>query len=320
MNAPLLLIGTGPMAEGYAAVMQSLGQPFTVVGRGEASAARFAAATGVEAVTGGLARFLQEQDISVFKSAVVATGTESLMSCVGALAGTGITKILVEKPAAISIEELLESRSFLESCSASIYVAYNRRYYASVLESLRLIEEDGGLQSIHFEFTEWAHRIEPLQKAPGVKENWFFANSTHVVDLAFYLGGEPVNWKAYSKKGITTWHEKVNFAGAGVTSEEVLFSYLSNWESAGRWSLELLTRNRRIYLKPLEQLFIQPKGSLKAEPHLFDDALDRQFKPGLYLQVRNFLSEHPDLLGIEDHIRRSTDIYAPILEGSGIHG
>lgn len=31
-------------------------------------------------------------------------------------------------------------------------------------------DADGDLGSIHFEFTEWAHKIEPLDKAPSVKQ------------------------------------------------------------------------------------------------------------------------------------------------------
>lgn len=319
MSSPVLLIGTGPMAEGYAAVLQALHQPFKVIGRGEASAARFAAATGVQPVTGGLTRYLEEAGHEAFHHAIVATGTENLMDCVRSLLNAGIRKILVEKPAAISIDELLRHEPELLPHAGNLFIAYNRRYYASVTEAQRLIQEDGGLETLHFEFTEWAHRIEPLQKAPGVKENWFFANSTHVVDLAFYLAGDPAHWKAYSKKGTTAWHEKTNFAGAGITSKGVLFSYLSNWESAGRWSIELLTRNRRIYLKPLEQLFVQMKGSVALEPHLFDDSADKQFKPGLYLQVKNFLKEQPSLLTMGEHIERSRNIYAAILEGSGVH-
>lgn len=319
MHEKVLLIGTGPMAEGYAAVLQALNCSFTVIGRGESSAARFETNTGVHPVTGGLTTFLAAQPRGSYQSAIVATGTENLMDCMISLLRAGIRKILVEKPAAISIDELLRHEGELLPAAGSIFVAYNRRYYASVREAQRLIAEDGGLQSIHFEFTEWAHRIEPLQKAPGVKENWFFANSTHVVDLAFFLAGDPVNWKAWSKKGNTTWHEKTSFAGAGITTNEVLFSYLSNWESAGRWSIELLTRNRRIYLKPLEQLFIQLKGSVAVEPHVFDDAADQQFKPGVYRQVQEFLQEQPSLLTIGAHIERSRNIYATILEGSGIH-
>lgn len=49
----------------------------------------------------------------------------------------------------------------------------------------KIIAEDGGITSFNFEFTEWAHVIEKLDYPREVFENWFFVNSTHVVDLAF---------------------------------------------------------------------------------------------------------------------------------------
>ena len=56
-----------------------------------------------------------------------------------------------------------------------------------------------------FEFTEWAHRIGPLVKAPGVKERLVLGNSTHVIDLAFYLGGLPTELNALVAGGLE-WH------------------------------------------------------------------------------------------------------------------
>ena len=51
-----------------------------------------------------------------------------------------------------------------------------------------MIAEDGGVTSFHFEFTEWSHQIQHLQKAPGVMDHWVLGNSSHVLDLAFHLG------------------------------------------------------------------------------------------------------------------------------------
>ena len=255
----ILLIGTGPMAIEYSEVLQAMGKKFTVVGRGSESAKLFKQKTEITPVIGGLNLYLK--DISSIKNtiAIIATGTETLMSLILQLLNSGVEKILVEKPAAISIDELLENEQYLKPYENSIFVAYNRRFYASVFEAQKLITEDGGLESMHFEFTEWAHTIEPLKKAEGVKKNWFFANSTHVVDLAFFIAGRPKVLNAFSKSGKLHWHDKTNFVGAGETEKGVLFSYISNWESAGRWGIELLTQNRRIYLKPMENIHIQHK-------------------------------------------------------------
>ena len=43
-----------------------------------------------------------------------------------------------------------------------------------------MIAEDGGVTSFNFEFTEWSHQIQHLQKASGVMDNWVLGNSSHV--------------------------------------------------------------------------------------------------------------------------------------------
>ena len=314
MQKQIFLIGTGQMAMDYAKVLQAQKHEFKVIGRSETSAIKFEQHTGIKPVTGGIENHLQTNPFPENAYVIIATGTQELMQTMLTVLKAGAYRVLVEKPAAISIDELLANEENLKPYFEKVFVAYNRRFYASVIEAQRLIEEDGGLQSMHFEFTEWAHKIEPLEKAPGVKENWFFANSTHVVDLAFYLAGNPVDWKAYSKPGKLTWHKKTNFAGAGITEKGVLFSYISNWESAGRWAVELLTESRRIYLKPLEGIAIQKKGSVVVEQYEFDDSLDKAFKPGLYRQVEGFILENNNNSNIFDHIYKTISVYSLILE------
>jgi hypothetical protein len=221
---------------------------------------------------------------------------------------------LVEKPAAISINELLENEEFLREYLEKVFVAYNRRFFASVQEALKLIEDDGGLESMHFEFTEWAHKIEPLQKANGVKENWFFANSTHVVDLAFFIAGKPNEWQAFSKEGTLNWHSKTQFAGSGITEKNVLFSYHSNWESAGRWGIEFMTFKRKIILKPIEELKILYKGSVSIQNIDLNNELDTIYKPGLFKQLDVFLSKDTNLLvNIHEHLINTKSIYLKMI-------
>lgn len=314
MGKKVFLIGTGQMAIDYFAVLKDQNYDTTVIGRGEESAIKFEAKTGVKPFVGGLQEYIKNNSLPANAYVIIATGTEALMSSLLLALQGGAFKVLIEKPAAISIEELIENEEKFKLYSNNVFVAYNRRFYASVIEVQKMIEEDGGLQTMHFEFTEWAHKIEPLTKAVGVKENWFFANSTHVVDLAFYLAGKPMNWQGYSKAGKLKWHSKTNFTGAGITDKDVLFSYLSNWESAGRWAIELLTEKRRIYLKPMESITVQEKGSVILIEHKFDDSLDFLFKPGLFRQTLAFLKEENiGILKIEEHIKNSKYIYSEVI-------
>ena len=313
-NKNIFLIGTGTMAVDYAKVLIAQGHIFVVIGRGEVSAASFHEKTGIKPISGGIENYLKNNSFPKGSYIIIATGTQDLMQVMLTVLRSGASKVLVEKPAALSIKELIKNEENLNIFKDKVFVAYNRRFYASVIEAQRLIKEDGGLQSMHFEFTEWAHKIEPLQKAPGIKENWFFANSTHVVDLAFYISGKPIDWNAYNKSGNIKWHDKTNFAGAGITEKGVLFSYISNWDSSGRWGIELLTKERRIYLKPLETIFIQPKGSVQVSDHEFVDTLDKEFKPGLFKQTEAFLNDATgSLLNLFEHINNAKFIYTKIL-------
>jgi predicted dehydrogenase len=315
MKKKVFLVGTGQMAIDYLSVLNNQNCDITVIGRGKESAMKFESQTGVKPFVGGLQEYIINNGFFANAYVIIATGTEALMPSLLLVLQAGAYKVLIEKPAAISIEELIENEEKLKPYYDKVFVAYNRRFYTSVIEAQKMIEEDGGLQTIHFEFTEWAHKIEPLTKAVGVKENWFFANSTHVVDLAFYLAGKPIQWHSYSKSGLIKWHSKTNFTGAGITENGVLFSYLSNWESAGRWSLELLTTNRRIYLKPMENIFVQKKGTINILEHKYDNYLDLNYKPGIYNQIKAFFqSENCNLLSIYEHIKISKEIYSKIIK------
>ena len=169
------------------------------------------------------------------------------------------------------------------------------------------------MRSINFEFTEWGHVIAKANKPQEELKNWFFANSTHVVDLAFFLGGTPVEMISYSKD-VSDWHKPINFAGAGRTDKDVLFNYQANWDAPGRWAVELLTSQHRIYLKPMEQLQLQDKGSVKVYPVEIDDHLDKEFKPGFYLETKAFLEgETGRLCSLEQQNLHVKNIYDKIL-------
>ena len=91
------------------------------------------------------------------------------------------------------------------------------------------------------------------------------ANSTHVVDLAFFLGGAPEKISSYVG-GKLDWHPNGSiFSGAGITKNNTLFSYNANWEAPGRWGVEVITNKSRLILRPLEKLQIQKIGNLDPE-------------------------------------------------------
>ena len=309
------LVGAGPMALAYAKVLQAQSVEFEVIGRGAESAAAFEAEMDKPVHQGGLEKWIESRNKRP-KAAIVATGVEQLAANTIRLLDGGVDTILTEKPAGMVPEEAADVAA--KTGNARVRVAYNRRFYASVTTARRFIEEDGGATSMFFEFTEWSHKIEPLVKAPGVKENWFYANSTHVIDTAFFLAGAPERLNCQSEGGLT-WHPAASrFSGSGTTERGVLFSYVADWTAPGRWGVEVMTKRHRLILRPMEQLQIQKIGSVAVEPVEIDDAIDTEFKPGLYEQVRVFLEnpDHEDLLSAAGQAEIMKRIYRPILNGN----
>lgn len=284
----VLLVGCGGMSQSYASVLSALSIKPEVVGRGEVSAHQFKEATGLNVHTGGLDKFLRFSK-SLPELAIVAVGVEELFGTTLALLKAGIRRILVEKPGALDLISLESLQTEAASKNATVYIGYNRRYFSSTQKAIELASLDGGITSCSFEFTEWGHEIETLKKAPGVKERWLLSNSTHVIDLVFHLIGQPQNLFS-TVCGKLKWHPNgAIFVGSGETTLNIPFSYHSNWDAPGRWGIELMTRNQRMILRPMESLKIMRKGSVIIEKIEIDDVIDRNFKPGLYRQVQDFL-------------------------------
>lgn len=301
---PLLLVGSGPMAVEYAKVLKSMHTPLIVIGRGESSAKNFTRLTGLPVVTGGLDGWFQKYPQLIPSRAVVAVDERSIGEVARVLMGNGIKSILLEKPGGFDVDDIKQVASKANESRSTVFVGYNRRFYSSTSAAKRIIEEDGGITSFVFEFTEWAHVVAALDKKDGVKEQWFLSNSTHVIDLAFFLGGFPVALSAYSVGGLD-WHPLGSvFAGAGKSLKGALFSYSANWEAPGRWGLEILTRSHRLIFRPLEKLQIQKIGSIEIQDIVLEDELDKQFKPGLYKQVKAFIDGNSkDLVTISDQLK-----------------
>lgn len=303
-SSSVWLVGSGGMALDYLQVLRALDRPITVIGRGESSARRFEERSGQPVVIGGLEAFLAAQP-NAAHAAIVAVGVEALAPTTMRLLQAGVRRVLLEKPGALTYGEIQALHAEAQSCGAEVVIAYNRRMYAATLAAQRMIEEDGGVQSLNFEFTEWGHVIEGLVKAPGVKEAWLLGNSTHVIDLAFHLGGEPEQLHALTAGGLS-WHPSASvFAGAGRTVGGALFSYQANWGAPGRWAVEILTAQRRLVFRPMETLQFMRRGSVALEPVVIDSDADKSFKPGLREQVYRFLSGRTGgLCSLAEQVRR----------------
>ena len=89
-----------------------------------------------------------------------------------------------------------------------------------------------------------------------------------MVDLAFNLGGIPKELSSFTA-GSLDWHPSAAvFSGAGISENGAPFNYRANWESAGRWGVEVLTKEHKLILRPMEKLQIQTCAQLKSKMKL----------------------------------------------------
>jgi predicted dehydrogenase len=297
------LIGAGIMAKDYAKVLNHLNIDYRVIGRGEESARNFTNEIGKYAHSGGLDNFLKANNY-VATEAIIAVNVEQLKETAIRLINVGVKKILLEKPGGINLEELVEIKKNADQNLAKVYIAYNRRFYQSIKLAKEVILKDGGISSVHFEFTEWIHTIDQNIYDSSVLNKFLVANSSHVIDTVFHLAGRPKKINCIIKGNAVNWHPSGSiFCGSGLTVNDIPFTYHSNWGAPGRWAIEVLTSKHRIYFKPMERLAIQEMGSIKVTELEENYDLDINFKPGLYLQTKAFLEEKDTefLCSIEEH-------------------
>lgn len=308
----IALIGAGPMAMAYAAVLADLGTDTRVIGRGEQSAKLFAEKTGLGVRTGGLEDYLSSGE-DLPNHAIVSTPVDALAPNTKALISAGIENVLVEKPAGLTPEETKDLSDFAKAHESNVYVAYNRRFYASVIAAKKLIEADGGATSLRMEFSEFAFRIKDVPTAAHIKSQWLYANSTHVLDMGFFLAGYPNNISGI-KAGGSDWHPAGSqFVGHGQLENGGLFSYHADWDAAPRWMVEVMTPKRTLMFNPLEKLNERSPEGFAIMPVDLDDDLDTRFKPGLHAQTNAFLKgDATDLATISSHADHMKHIYKVI--------
>ena len=312
----VLVVGAGQMGVAYTRVLRALGFQPKAVCRSIRTAENYTKQTGLPAFHGGLDAYLAAIG-SLPDEAIVAVDVDQLASTTEEVIRNGARRILVEKPGGLNLAELERMARTARRASALVAVGYNRRFYAATQRALELIAEDGGIATIIFDFTERSRVVEQSRAAPAVKAAWLLANSSHVIDLAFFLAGAPIELQA-RVHGSLPWHPRGSrYLGIGRAAQGATFAYYADWQCPGGWSVDIRTLSRRLLLCPLETLKVQNAGEFELKVQPLDDTLDREYKPGLFRQVQAFLTgERKEiLLSLDEQIERVRRIYEPVAEG-----
>jgi predicted dehydrogenase len=311
----VLIIGSGYMANEYCNVLNDLDVEICVVGRSKINCEKLKVQfPQISIISGGIENYDQ---VSQYQYAIITSNVEYLFEHAKLVLESGIKNILVEKPGGKNLIEIENLYSLSKIFKSNLFIAYNRRFYSSVDKFRELLSSDTKILSFNFEFTEWPHALELLENQEAVKENLLYANSTHLIDLAFFLCGKPSKLIAISTDKLD-WHKKAIYAGAGVTENGSIFSYQANWKGPGRWGIEIITENFRYYFRPLEELWIQKQRTVKLEKLEIDNSIDVKYKSGLFNQVNAFLFDQNDdrLINIENQYSNCKLIYETMLDGN----
>ncbi len=298
-NLSVLVVGAGLIAREYVKVLLAQNKTPIVVSRGKEKAKQLKEHfPKVIVKTGGLISYLEENKCPNYS--IVATSRVDLASNTILLINKGCKQILVEKPLTYSLNEAIEIRNLANNKKSNVFIAFNRRGYQSVLKAKKMIEEDGGVSSFHFNSTEALFTIIPHNHDKMDLEYLGIGNSCHPIDTAFYLGGMPkmIDCKYYGK-GFSVHPSGSIFIGIGETQTGIPFTYHSNWEAPGRWSIEIMTKRRKLLFSPMERLQQQKLNSFAIEEVPLDYSLDIDYKPGFYYQVEAFL-KNEGLANIEE--------------------
>lgn len=247
------VVGYGNMGRHYVQALDRLGvSRIRVCSRSPEPLEALRLVPNVTTASGGYREFREAP--APGEIAIVSAPTAELTNAARHFADLGFKRIMVEKPAALRSEEIRQLSQELTSLGVDAVCAYNRVTYPSVLEAKVRCDQEGGVTSCFYTFTEFIHSITNGNFSEDDLARWGIANSLHVMSLAHSVIGLPRSWQSHRSGGLP-WHPTGSvFVGSGISELGVPFSYHADWGSTGRWSAEFHTQKSSYRLCPLEHL------------------------------------------------------------------
>jgi len=250
------------MAKQHAKALSNMGfKDVTIVSRTQENVEKLCKEFGFHPLSGGYEKHLgnlKEMDL-----VIITTPPSDLLSAAESAINANQTNILIEKPGSLYVQELLAFNKKIQN--QRIRIGWHRLLSPSFQKLKSLIEEDGGLSSCRFTFTEWIETIPFEKYGPEVCNRWGIANSLHIISMAFDLIGMPKEITPF-QGGELEWHKAGSiFVGSGISEKNIPFSYDADWKSGGRWGIEVMTEKNVYKMIPVEELHKCKKGSVDWE-------------------------------------------------------
>lgn len=283
------VVGYGNMGRQYVKALQTLRvKRIRVCSCSPGPLEELRGVAGVETIAGGFERLEIHPQPGEF--GIIATPTLLLVAPAERLASLGFQRLLIEKPVSLWASEIERLAQSLERQGVEAVCAYNRVAYPSFHEVRSRAYKEGGITSCTYTFTEMIKPDWPQRFPPEELARWGVANSLHVIGMAHGLIGLPAKWSGH-RSGALSWHPAGSvFVGWGVSDRGIPFSYHADWDSTGRWSVEVHTRTSSYRLCPLESLFRKSAPMADWEPVPLA-TFAPEIKAGFLEQIATMLTE-----------------------------
>jgi len=252
-NKSVIVIGAGFMGLQFCKALDTLGiSDVTIISKSEENANKLAKQFNFSCEWGGYEKNIPKMD--KVDLVIIATPVFDILTAAKMCVDYKQNNILLEKPGSLFADSLIEFDSYLKG--QNVRVGYNRLVYPNLYKLKSCIEDDGGVTSCTFQFTEWLDSINFQKDRQEVYSKLGISNSLHPISMAFNLIGRPKILSSYQSGGFD-WHKSGStFVGSGVTESGIPFSYHADWESKGRWGVILHTKDNSYRLIPLEKLYM----------------------------------------------------------------
>ncbi len=191
--------------------------------------------------------------------------------------------LFIEKPPALSLEEMDTLVQTSINYNTLNMVGFNRRFYSIFHKGLEIINDYGGLVAINIEGHErfWKYK-DTLSH--DMKNSWIYANSSHTIDFIDFFVGDLEN--LYINSSSIQGEMKDQFSVSFKSRDGVIGSYSSYWLSPGGWSVRLFGKGISVIFQPLEKgLWVDSDFNQHSiEPEKYDVGI----KEGFYMQMLSF--------------------------------
>lgn len=223
------------------------------------------------------------------------TKADAVIIAVNELASAGVVDdalnypwvLLAEKPVSLEVSIAKKIELKRAKLNRQIYIAMNRRQYASTRRSATLLQDDESRRVIEVHDQENIIAAFDNNTPNAVISSWMVANSIHLIDyFNIFCRGRLVSVRINSELDtqnpfFTSSYIEYDSGDIGI--------YTALWNAPGPWSVKITTQHQMLEMRPLErlerQIFPHKQKQIVELPDY-----DKIHKPGLFIQISELIA------------------------------